>query len=147
MNNQLLLSILFVALWTIFVIYCLFNGSKVKVISKRIKVPYWILTAISVDLALYMINGLSIMNIILMLVMLLVTSLYLSIPSGYNEEGIFIRGICFPYKKIEDMGIEHILSTNRLNFKCYYRILYIDSDSYAELKECERLYKRVKNYD
>ena len=147
MNNELILSTIIIGLWTLFVISCLFNGSKIDVQTKNIKKVYWIATAITVDFALYLINGISIWNIVLMIVMLFVTSLYISIPSGYNNKGIYIRGFYFPYRKIEDMGVERVLHTNRLNFKCFYRILYIDSDSYQELKDCETLFKKEKMYD
>lgn len=145
MSNELVFSTIIISLWTLFVLYCLFNGSKIDVQTKRIKTVYWIASAFTVDLALYLINGLSTINIVLMMVMLLVTSLYISIPSGYNNKGIYIRGFAFPYKKIEDMGVERVLHTNRLNFKCFYRIFYIDSDSYQDLKACEVLYKKEKN--
>ena len=145
MSNELILSTVIIGLWTVFVAYCLINGSKIDVQTKRIKTVYWIASAFTVDLALYLINGISVYNLILMAVMLLVTSLYISIPSGYNNKGIYIRGFIFPYKKIEDMGIERVLHTNRLNFKCFYRMFYIDSDSYHELKACEALYKKERN--
>jgi len=147
MESKLVISTVIIFLWFVFVIYCLFNGAKVIVHTKSIKKVYWITTAFTVDLALYLINGLSTWCIILMFIMLFVTSLYISIPSGYNREGIFIRGFLFPYRKIEDMGIEKVLHKNRLNFKCFYRIFYIDSDSYEELKDCEMLYKKEKYRD
>lgn len=147
MNNKLILSAIIIALWVTFVIYCLFNGSKLLVQTKYLKSIYWILTAFAVDVILYFVNGLSIASIVLMIIMLLVTCLYISIPSGYGTKGIYIRGMLFPYKKIEDMKIENILRTNRLNFKCFYCIFYIDSDSYKELKDCEILYKKERYHD
>ena len=145
--NRLILSAIGVGLWVIFVVYCLINGSKVEVIVKNNRNVYWIITAITIDIALYLINGLNTISIILMVVCSLATSLYISIPSGYNSNGIFIRGFLFPFKKIEDMGIEHVLHTNRLNFKCFHAIFYIDSDSYQELRKCEALFKKEKYHD
>lgn len=147
MNNRLIISSIVIALWVAFVIYCLFNGSKIMVQTKRIRTTYWILTAIAVDIALYLINGLSLISIALMFIMLIITCLYISIPSGFGDKGIYIRGILFPYRKIEDMKIESVLNTYRLNFKCFYSIFYIDSDSYKELKGCEEIYKREKYHD
>ena len=142
MNLGIVFSIV-VGIWAIFVIYCLLNGSKITVLTKSIKKPYWIMTAITVCFIIYYFMGINVFSIILMAVMLLVTSLYIAIPSGYNNNGIYIRGLCFPYKRIEDMKVEHINNTNRLNFKCYYRIFYIDCDDYATLKNCENMYKEV----
>lgn len=147
MNNRLIISAVIILLWVAFVIYCLFNGSKILIQTKSIKNTYWILTALAVDLALYLINGLSIFVIILMFIMLFATGLYISIPSGYNDKGIFIRGLCFPFNRIEDMNVEKVLRTNRLNFKCFHRIFYIDSDSYKDLKDCETLFKKEKYHD
>lgn len=147
MNNRLVISTVFIVLWVCFVVYCLFNGSKILIQTKRIRSTYWILTAIAVDIGLYLINGLSVVSICLMFVMLIITCLYISIPSGYSDKGIYIRGILFPYKKIEDMNVEHVLHTNRLNFKCFHRIFYIDSDSYKDLKDCETLFKKEKYHD
>lgn len=147
MNSLLVMSIIAISLWTIFVVYCLFNGQKIEVQTKNIRSLYWVITAFSVIFVLYSLNGLSTINIILMVVMLLSTSLYISVPSGYNKKGIFIRGLCCPYSKIENMNIESILRTNRLNFKCYHRILYIDSDDYKVLKQCEMLYKKERYHD
>ena len=109
MNNKLIISTVVILLWTVFVIYCLFNGQKITVQTKRIKTAYWIITAFTVDFALYLINGISLWCIILMFVMLFSTSLYISIPSGYNNKGIFIRGLCFPYSKIEDMKLKILI--------------------------------------
>ena len=147
MDNRLILSTVLIALWTIFVIYCLFNGQKILVQTKSIKNAYWIISAITVDFALYLINGLSLYTIILMFVMLFATSLYISIPSGYNDKGILIRGLLFPYRKIEDMNVERVLRTNRLNFKCFHRIFYIDSENYQDLRDCETLFKKEKYHD
>lgn len=147
MDNRLIISTIVICLWVGFVVYCLFNGSKIQVQTKPIKTVYWIITAFTVCLALFLMNGISIWCLILMGIMLLSTALYISIPSGYNSKGIYIRGLCFPYRKIEDMGIERVLKTCRLNFKCFYRIFYIDCDSYAVLKDCETLYKREKYHD
>lgn len=145
--NRLVLSSIGVGIWTIFVVYCLINGSKVEVPIKNKKTVYWITSALTIDVALYLIDGLNTVTIILIVINSLVTSLYISIPSGYNSKGIFIRGFLFPFKKIEDMGIEHVLHTNRLNFKCFHRIFYIDSDSYQLLKQCEALFKKEKYHD
>lgn len=147
MNNRLIISAIVIVLWVAFVIYCLFNGSKILVQTKSIKNVYWILTALAVDFALYLINGISTLVIVLMFVMLFSTALYISIPSGFSDKGIYIRGLCFPYKKIEDMNVERVLRTNRLNFKCFHRIFYIDSDSYSNLKDCETLFKKEKYHD
>lgn len=144
MNNRLIISTVLIVLWAIFVIYCLLNGAKLLVPSKTIRKVYWIITAISVDFALYLINGLSVWCIGLMLVNSLITALYISIPSGYNTKGIFIRGFFFPFSKIEDMKIEKVLRTNRLNFKCFGCIFYIDADEYKTLKDCEMLFKEEK---
>lgn len=145
--NELIISTVIISIWAVFVLYCLFNGSNIAVTTKPTKTVYWIITALTVCFALYLINGLNLWSVALMIVMLLVTALYISIPSGYNEKGIYIRGFCLPYSKIEDMRVERVLRTNRLNFKCFYRIFYIDSDSYQLLKECETLFKKEKYHD
>ena len=147
MNNRLMLCTIAIVMWTIFVIYCLFNGSKVEIQTMQIKKMYWFIMAITVCFAIYLVCGLLLWSIILMFIMLLATSLYISIPCGYSDKGIFIRGFFFPYKKIESMKIENILGRSRLNFKCYHYIFYIDSDSYRVLKDCETLYKKEKIYD
>ena len=147
MENKLIISTAIIFLWVIFVVYCLFNGSKIVIQTKPVRTVYWILTAFSVDFALFLINGISVWCVVLMFIMLFITALYISIPSGYNKEGIFIRGFHFPYRKIEDMGIERVLKTCRLNFKCFHCIFYIDSDSYNILKDCEILFKKEKYHD
>lgn len=147
MNNRLIISSVIIGLWVAFVIYCLFNGSKIAIKTRSIKNTYWILTALAVDFSLYLINGISTFVIVLMFVMLFATALYISIPSGYSDHGIYIRGLCFPFSKIEDMNVERVLRTNRLNFKCFHRIFYIDSDSYKDLKDCETLFKKEKYHD
>ena len=145
--NRLVITAIIVGLWVAFVVYCLINGSKIQVPIKSNRTFYWITSAITVDIAIYLINGISVVSIILIIINTLATSLYISIPSGYNSNGIFIRGFLFPFKKIEDMGIEHVLHTNRLNFKCFHRIFYIDSDSYQLLRQCEALFKKEKYHD
>ena len=144
MKLGLIFSIL-VSIWTVFVIYCLFNGSKILVQTKRIKTIYWIMEALAIDFIIYYFMGITALSLILIFVMLIVTCLYTSIPSGYNDKGIYIRGLCYPYKRIEDMVVERIPRTCRLNFKCYYRMFYIDCDDYSSLKKCEQIYKENRN--
>ena len=144
MNDKLIISTVIIALWIVFVTYCLFNGSKVKVMTAKIQSVYWSITATCVCVVLYLINGISLWCIILMIVMILSTILYISIPSGYNNKGIFIRGLFFPYSKIRDMKVESILGRYRLNFIYLGRFFYIDSNSYQELKDCEVLFKKER---
>lgn len=144
MDNRLTLCTVLVCLWVAFVVYCLFNGSKIIVQTKSIKNVYWITSALTVSFAMYLINGISVWLIVLVIITCLSTALYISIPSGYNDKGIMIRGLCFPYRKIEDMNVEVQNKNCRLNFKYFHRIFYIDSQSYKDLKNCETLFKKEK---
>ena len=73
--------------------------------------------------------------------------LYSSIPSGFNETGISLRGIFFPYSKIENIKGEYTDNKYRLNFMSrnmqYY--LEVKDDDDRILKNCEFYYKKEKN--
>lgn len=130
-----------------FVLYCLFNGSKIKYETLPVRAIYWPLSAVALGIFLMMTVGKNLINVICIVVIFVMSILYSSIPSGFNETGISLRGIFFPYRKIENIKGEYTDNKYRLNFMSRNMQFYLEvkDDDDRILKNCEFYYKKEKN--
>lgn len=143
----MLVSIILTLVISAFVLYCLFNGSKIKQETLPVRTIYWPLSALALGIFLMMTVGKGLVNLICIGVIFVMSLLYSSIPSGFNESGISLRGIFFPYRKIENIKGEYLNEKYRLNFMVRNMQFYLEvkDDDDKILKNCEFYYKKEKN--
>lgn len=143
----MLVSIILAIVISTFVLHCLFNGSKIKFETLPVRTIYWPLSAVALGIFLTMTVGKSMINMVCIGVIFVMSLLYSSIPSGFNESGISLRGIFFPYRKIENIKGEYLNEKYRLNFMVRNMQFYLEvkDDDDKILKNCEFYYKKEKN--
>lgn len=143
----MLVSVLIAVVTSAFVLYCLFNGSRIKQETQSVRTMYWPLSGIALSVFLTMFNGLEMINLIACGVIILMSMIYAAIPSGFNEKGISLRGMFFEYRKIENIKTEYIRGFYRLNFmvKNMQFYLQVKDDDDKILKSCEYYYKKERN--
>lgn len=143
----MLVSIILAIVISMFVLYCLFNGSKIKFETLPVRTIYWPLSAVTLGIFLTMTVGMGMINVVCIGVIFVMSLLYSSIPSGFNESGISLRGIFFPYRKIENIKGEYLNEKYRLNFMVRNMQFYLEvkDDDDKMLKNCEFYYKKEKN--
>ena len=143
----MIVSILITVLMSAYVIYCLFNGSKIHTETMMVKRPYWLLSGVTLAFIVFILSKRDIFGGVLFIICLLMGTLYSSIPSGFNDKGIYLRGIFYPYRTIRNMYPEYVKDRYRLNFMYKGRQYFLDvkEDDFKILKECERLYKKESN--
>lgn len=129
-----------------FVIYRLIKGSKIEVEVSRNRYNVISIITVVICAIILVILDYSLTNLIYIIVIALGYILYTCIPSGYNNEAIFIKGKKMPYCKIEDLKKEYFNGICRLNIKYGFRFYYLDEkiENKILLENCEQLYKREK---
>ena len=144
--DTLLLILIIAAEWG-FVIYRLFSGSKIKVETLRNSYNWISIVCVIATAVVIIINEQTVYSIILAIASALAYILFTCIPSGYNDEAIFVRGLRCPYNKITDTKKEYIKDIYRFNFKYRHRFYYIDVKEGNEkiINECEQLYKKGRD--
>ena len=144
METSFLLGIM-IAAW-VYVIYRLISGSKIKV--ETLKGKYNLVSIVLVIGAFIflLIKRFSLINLIFALGIVLAYIMYTCIPSGYNEEAIYIKGKKCPYNKIDEVKKEYVDDVYRLNFRYKFRYYFIDAKEGNEkiINDCEQLYKKGK---
>ena len=132
------------AVWTFYVLFCLVRGSKMETQTDYTKSIYWDLSGFCFAAIVYLTCGLSKITAAVMIELILITFLYSSIPSGYNREGIFLRGMFIPFKKIQNMKGKYLKGKYRLHFVAAYRRYYLEvkDENDRVLKNCEQYYKK-----
>jgi len=146
MNDLVFAIIGSIVVWA-YVIYCLVNGRKTKVVTTTNRYNWVILLTVLLALGIVLIIKPSINNIIFAVVLCLAYTVYSIIPSGYDEFGIYVKGRYYPLKKIEDIKVEYLNKIVRLNFKYRGRIMYLDvnEENSNLLINLEHLYKEGRN--
>lgn len=130
-----------------FVIYRLIRGSKITVETEKSKYNALAIVLLIMALAFFLIREFSIVNLIISIGVCLAYIIYICIPNGYNEEAIYVKGMVFPYNKIDEVNKEYIDDIYRLNFRYKFRFYYLEVKEGNEkiINECEQLYKKRGN--
>ncbi len=119
-------------LW-LYVIFCLINGRKIEVPLDNGSNVALFISGAAISIILFVRNG-GLYGLLSAVFVVLAFLLYMAIPSGYNQKGIYIRGRLFPLNRIKDMQKETISNKIRLSFEYRRRFycLYCDSDDCLE---------------
>lgn len=136
-----------VAVCWLYVIYYLINGRKIKVMCENgTKKYYYIIFGLLALAVLPRNEGLK--GLICAALIFLSGVLYSSIPSGYNEAGIFLNGRFYPFHKIRDMKINVAGDKMMLEFKCGRgtRMLFSSIEEKRKLDQCLNIYLNVMKY-
>ena len=145
MNNYFIY--LAVAVCWIYVICYLINGRKIKVMCENgTKKYYYIIFGL---LALAVLpRNMGTRGIICAALIFLSGVLYSVIPSGYNEDGIFLNGRFYPFHKIKDMKISVADDKMMLEFKYGRgsRMLFSSIEKKRKLDQSLNIYLNVMKY-
>ena len=136
-----------VAVCWLYVIYYLINGRKIKVMCENgTKKYYYIIFGLLALAVLPRNEGLK--GLICAALIFLSGVLYSSIPSGYNEAGIFLNGRFYPFHKIRDMKINVAGDKMMLEFKYGrgIRMLFSSIEEKRKLDQCLNIYLNVMKY-
>ena len=136
-----------VAVCWLYVIYYLINGRKIKVMCENgTKKYYYIIFGLLALAVLPRNEGLK--GLICAALIFLSGVLYSSIPSGYNEAGIFLNGRFYPFHKIRDMKINVAGDKMMLEFKYGRgsRMLFSSIEEKRKLDQCLNIYLNVMKY-
>ena len=136
-----------VAVCWLYVIYYLINCRKIKVMCENgTKKYYYIIFGLLALAVLPRNEGLK--GLICAALIFLSGVLYSSIPSGYNEAGIFLNGRFYPFHKIRDMKINVAGDKMMLEFKYGRgsRMLFSSIEEKRKLDQCLNIYLNVMKY-
>lgn len=145
MSSQFIITVL-IGVWA-FVIYRLISGSKITQITEKNRYNIVSIIVAIVAMIIFLIKNYSLLNLLCSFGVVLAYILYTCIPSGYNEEAIYIHGKKCPYNKIDEVRKEPTTYTYRLSFRYRYRFYYIDAkrENRQIIEYCEYLYKKGRN--
>lgn len=126
-------------------LFYLIKGSKVKVICKpanKITI-YIIYLLLGIAVLLKGINRLSIIAFVVIIISGIIYSL---IPSGYDNQGIYISGRFYPYNKISSMEFDEVNGYYQLSFSYHgkYHVLTGSSIDKEKLKYALNIYNSRK---
>ena len=145
MSSEFILTVFF-CVW-IFVIYRLIRGSKITTVTEKNRYNIVSIIVAVVAMVIFLFKNYSLLNLFLSLGIVLAYILYTCIPSGYNEEAIYIHCKKCPFSKIDEVRKEPTAYTYRLNFRYRFRFYYIDAkrENKQIIDYCEYLYKKGSN--
>lgn len=109
-----------VLVWA-FVLFCLFNGRKIEKEINNDKRYVAIIAFGIISIILYT----KLRSTITLFSLVLAGSVYSVIPTGYNNEGIYIKGRKYSYKKMKSADMNEESSCYRLTFVYYGRPHFI----------------------
>lgn len=135
--------------WIIFVLRSLIKGSNIEYSTNNTRIVYWTLMGLCIAYIIYYLVGLNLFGAIWMFAMVISCILYACIPSGFNSKGIYLKGIFYPYQKIQNLKGEYAGNKYRVNFmsKNIQMFIEVNEDKDDILKLCERYYKEAIQND
>lgn len=109
-----------VLVWA-FVLFCLFNGRKIEKEINNDKKYVAIIVFSILSIILYI----KLRSTITLLSLIMAGNVYSIIPTGYNNEGIYIKGRKYSYKKMKSAEMNEESNCYRLTFVYYGRPYFI----------------------